>query len=452
MTRKITFLLALFITLFTACKKNDNVTQPIDISFQLAVDPAVISFKLPYQQASVTLINKINNERYTAKPTDKGLVSFEDLAPGTYSLNVSLTLTAAEFTTLSGIYRDKDFLLNHTMDNQSFQSSSNQTIQLTTSEAIGDWVIKQIYYASSDTKNGAVVRDFFYEIYNNATTTRYADSLCIATVFGKRNNNTGDYLLSNLQFDWSKSLNMAVSGDANTEYVYANSIFMIPSDATGRRYPVAPGKSIVIAQTAIDHTKPYTLNSGKTQEIADATLTVDLSKADFEVNLYPYEQKIQPGRTKNASDVDNPSVTDMETIYAIGMRDLILNPQGQESYALFKGSAQTIENIKYYAVPTVRTITANTNLYPQIPVSQILDAVEVAAIIEKDKAPRRLPQRLDAGSASVTGGPYSSQSIVRKTKQVINGRRILMDTNNSNNDFGVLLKADPSKGANSFID
>jgi len=245
---------------------------------------------------------------------------------------------------------------------------------------------------------------------------------------------------------------MPAAINANDDYVYAKAIFMIPSDGTGKKHLVQPGQSLVIAGSGLDHTKPYMLNSGKEQTVVDAGLTVDLSHADFEVYLYPYEQKVEPGRSKFASDVDNPDVRDVETIFATGMRDLILNPQGKESYVLFKSGGKADPNqFPKYANPQIRTVTASTTVYPQIPVSYIVDAVEIAAIIEKDKNPRRLPLKLDVGSVSTTGGPFSSQSVVRKTKTTVSGRRILSDTNNSTTDFGVLQKANPSKTDASFI-
>jgi hypothetical protein len=452
MKSKILYVLIAALAFLQSCEKDANVVQPIDLVYQLDVDPNVVGFDIPYEKAVVVITKKSNNEKYTGKPTSDGTVNFNAISPGVYNVNVSLTLTADEVTTLSGQAASEDLHLNFSGDNLTYYQSSTAQIRLITSKPVGNFVFKQIYYAGSHTTDGAGVRDFFVEIYNNSNETLYADSLCFAVVYGKANNNTGDFLLPNFQFDWTQSLNMNVTGNANTDYIYAKAIFMIPSDGTGKQYPVEPGKSFIIAESALDHTKPYTLNSDKVQEIADATLTVDLSKADFEVYMHPYEQKIQPGRTKFASDVDNPNVKDVETIFATGMRDMILNPQGKESYVLFKLGDIDIANIPSFAQPTVRTISDNTTLYPQIPVNLLVDAVELSSVIEKDKSPRRLQLSEDAGNAEVTGGPFSSQSIVRKTKQVLNGRRILMDTNNSSKDFGVLSRANTSKGAESFID
>lgn len=454
MKNKLTYLFFLFAIVLQSCEKETNIAEPINIEYQLEVDKNVVPFDVPYQKAEIVLTNKTNNEKYTAKASADGKVLINGIIPGAYAVNVSLKLTAAEVTSISGVSTSEDLSLNFSADNQMY-SGSNQstTIRLVTSRPIGNFVFKQIYYAGSNISKGAGIRDMFVEIYNNSSETLYADSLCFVVVYGKTNNSTDGLLLPNLQYDWTKSLNMSVPDDANEDYVYAKAMFMVPSDGTGKKYPIEAGKSFTIAGTAIDHTKPYTLNSDKVQEIEDATLTVDLSKTDFEVYMYPYEQKVQPGRAKFASDIDNPSVSDVETLFATGMRDLILNPQGKDSYLLFKSGGQNDpNNFPKFAAPDDKVVTDKTVYYPQIPLKYALDAVEAGAIIEKDKTPRRLPLAMDAGSVSVTGGPYSSQSVVRKTKQIVNGRRILMDTNNSSQDFGVLTKADPSKGNSSFID
>lgn len=452
MKNKILFLSIISILLFQSCKKDNDIVQPINLIYQLEVDPNVVGFDIPYEKATVVITKKSNNEKYTGEPNSDGKVVFSAISPGVYNVNISLTLSASEVETLSGQATADDLHLNYSGDNLTYYETSSSNIRLITSKPVGNFVFKQIYYAGSNISDGAGIRDFFVEIYNNSNETLYADSLCFAIVYGKTNNNPGPYLLPNLQFDWSQSLDMHVTNNANRDYIYTKAIFMIPSDGSGKKYPIEAGKSFIIAESALDHTKPYTLNSDKVQEINDATLTVDLSKSDFEVYLFPYEQKIQPGRAKFASDVDNPSVTDVETLFATGMRDMILNPQGKESYAIFKLGNLNVNSLPSYAQPTVRTISDNTTLYPQIPVSLLVDAVEISSVIERDKTPRRLQLEEDAGSAAINGGPYSSQSVVRKTKQILNGRRILMDTNNSSKDFGVLNKANPSKGADSFLD
>lgn len=437
----------------SSCKKNKEESQPINLNIQLSVDPTKVWFEVPYEKAEITLINKANNSKYTLKANHQGQIAVESIVPGLYSINVSLKITAAEFTTLTGTARENDYYLNYSLDNQSYFNNSDIKIALINSEVIGGFVIKQVYYAGSNTSTGAITRDQFIEIYNNSSETLYADSLLVGIVFGKNNKTADNYSLANNQYDWSKSIGITYTGNANDNYVYLKAIFMIPSDGSGKKYPVLAGKSIVIAQTAIDHTKPYSTNSGTTQTILNPELTVNLANADFEVWLYPYEQKVQPGRTMFGSDVRNPNVPNMETIFATSMRDMILNPQGKDSYAILKvDKTVDLNNLPAFSIPTVTTVTSSTTLYPQLPAKFILDAVEVEAIISSDQTPRRLPMAYDSGAASITGGPYSSQSIIRKTAKTIGGRRVLQDTNNSRTDFGLLTKANPYKDNASFLD
>src|SRR5690606_15199039 len=162
----------------------------------------------------------------------------------------------------------------------------------------GGFVIKQIYYVGSDTKDGALNRDNFIEIYNNTDETLYADSLLVVLAYGaSRNIKVGEegYYLDNGQFDWSQSVGLNVADNANENYVYAKAVFMIPSDGTGKKYPVLPGKSFVLAGTAVNHAAGYQNNDGNTIGAQKPELTVNLEGADFESWLYPYEQTIQPG-------------------------------------------------------------------------------------------------------------------------------------------------------------
>lgn len=439
--------------LASSCKKNNEESKPVNVKIQLSVDPVKVWFEVPFEKAQITVINKANNSKYDVKANHQGQVNLQNISPGAYSINISIKITADEFFTLTGTHRDSEYYLNYSLDNQAYFNDSDVNIKLINSDVIGGFVIKQIYYAGSNTATGASFRDQFIEIYNNTSETLYADSLVIAFVYGKANKSTDNVSLSNNQYDWSKSAGITFTGNANEDYIYAKALFMIPSDGTGKKYPVLPGKSIVVAQTAVDHTKPYRTNGDKTQDIINPDLTVNLNNADFEVWMYPYEQKVEPGRTMYASDVRNPSVPNMETIFATGMRDMLLTPQGKDSYVILKfDKSINLASLPQVAIPTVTTPTATTTRYPQIPAKYILDAVEIEAVIAADQTPRRLPLRFDSGAASVTGGPYSSQSVVRITQKTVGGRRILQDTNNSRVDFKILNKANPNKDNASFID
>ncbi|WP_293936342.1 DUF4876 domain-containing protein [Sphingobacterium sp. UBA5996] len=444
---------SLILALFGGCKKDIDEVQPINVNVQLSVNPEEVWFEVPYDKAKITLINKGNGSSYKLQADTKGKISLHNIAPGNYSINVSLAISAEEYTKLTGVNRSSIFYLNYALADKALFADEDFNIGLVTSEPVGGFVIKQIYYAGSDTKEGALNRDNFIEIYNNSDETLYADSLLVVLAYGKPNNKTDEYSLSNNQYDWSKSINMAVSDNANEDYVYAKGIFMIPSDGTGKKYPVESGKSIIIAGSALNYAGSYKDNNGNIIGAQKPELTVDLSNADFEAWLYPYEQKIQPGRTIFANDVDNPSVTNVEVFLALSMRDMYFPPQARESFVLMKADGNfDLNNIPSFAIPTIQAVTTSTVRYAQMPARFILDAIEIQEPVVAEQIPRRLPQRFDAGAISVPGGAYSSQSIVRKTEKKIGNRRILKDTNNSSNDFGVLQRANPTKTDASFID
>src|SRR5690606_5340373 len=242
--------------------------------------------------------------------------------------------------------------------------------------------------------------------------------------------------------------------DANQDYVYAHTLFRIPSDGTGKKYPVQPGNSLIIAATAVDHTNSYESNTSTPVTVTNPELTVNLNTADFEVNLIEFLRPTDGSAyTPFRTDVDNINVTNIDVVHVSSGNDLILNALGRDAYFIAdaRSTGVNMESLKNFATPDRREITATTSIYKQIPIRVIVDAVELQHPVAASRVPKRLQTILDAGRTFVPGGQYSSQSLVRKTLKTVNGRRILKDTNNSEVDFGYLEKANTSKSASSFI-
>src|SRR5690606_9274624 len=363
----------------------------------------------------------------------------------------------AKYMELAGYYVEDDVNFSGSNDNMEIFEDKSLALVLQAGKT-GSWVFKQIYYAGSNASTGAVNRDVFVEIYNNSNQILYADSLYFGQVIGKNNNNAGEFYLENNQYDWSKALNMSIESgkDANKDYIYAHTIFRLPSDGTGKKYPVQPGSSIIIAATAVDHTNSYESNtSDRPVTVTNPELTINLNNADFEVNLVEFLRPTDGSAyTPFRTDVDNINVPNVDVIHVSAGNDLVLNALGRDAYFIAdaRSTNVNIEAMKDYAVPDKREITATTPVYKQLPIEIIIDAVELQHPIAASRVPKRLQTILDAGRTFVPGGQYSSQSLVRKTLKTVNGRRILKDTNNSEVDFGYLEKADPSKTGSSFID
>ncbi len=361
-----------------------------------------------------------------------GKVTFHNIIGGAYSVIARRLVQMQEYSSYTGIPVDADVILTDSLINVNFTAEVQTAakIQLRV-KPDGNWIIKQVYYAGSDTLNGAGIRDQFIEIYNNSNTELYADSLCVGLLQGVRSRNVpAEYVLAETgQYDWSKSLNIpaASRNAANTDYVYAHTVFMIPGN--GQQYSVKPGQSVIIAQNAQNHKTGYTGRDGKKIPTKTPGLTVDLSRADFEFF-----------RGIRSSDVDNELVPNVTIIYS-SLPEFEMAPQGLDGVVLFKAPASVTEWARV-PVPTVQALTASTSYQVQIPDNYLIDGIDLQPSVT-NLYPKKLPARLDATYASVPGGVYSSQSLIRKTIKSIGNRRILGNTANSRVNFGYFETAQP---------
>lgn len=422
--------------LFNSCSDDDfgnSAVQPVTFTTKVTFDSDFDASKLPVN-AKTILKNTQTGMIYEAVTNSNGEAVFPQLIPGTYSANVSFSLTPAEFETLFGYDAgtEDNIEFNGSAQNVSVNSSNiSIAIELNSAKIIGGLILKQIYYGGSDIKEGALFRDQFIEIYNNSNEVIYADGLIFGQLFGANTVESQSYSQANGQLDWSKGEGNTKGADANTGYVYVANAVRIPGNGT--TYPVQPGQSITIAQTAINHKGNYTDANGKVIEILKPELTVDLSNADFEVNMTSYLG------SQYSYDIQNPAVPDLDIVWwANGNKDLLLDNLGRQAYILFRADENDINGFGKVKNPSNKT----TYQYLQLPNDFILDAVETTQDMGTKLVPKKLQNKQDAGYAYLTAGSYTSTSIIRKTQKTINGRIILKDTNNSTNDF-VNIKAEP---------
>jgi hypothetical protein len=406
------------------------------------------ALNLPLDKSKVTIFNNTNGQTYTAETNAQGEALFQSIAPGNYSASATLAFTAAAYTQITGIPVFQDIQFNSSKSGTGVTQNTSFEMVFSTGK-IGDLVIKQYYYAGSNTARGATFRDQFVEIFNNSNEVIYLDS----TYVGNTWSNNTKVNLGGLPWDWSKAVGMPANiGDPSKDYVYARYLFMIPG--TGKQYPLNPGESVVLAQTAINHAQVYNDATGAPVSIIDPSLTVDLSNAAFEAYMVEYNraQAEKPEDFKPfKTDLDNPAVPNLQIVAAGTYNDWTFDATGREDLFIFKTNEDP-RKWKAYPDPTVMpgNVKPDTKHYVQVPIKYITDAMEIIPPIPANKIPKRLQDALDAAGTYVTGGQYSSQSLVRKTLKTVNGRRILQDTNNSVNDFFTKTKADPSRGAASF--
>lgn len=441
----------LIVLLATGCKKKDLTPSapPINVIVKMSYDNSSGTYAFPLEGIKVKVTNQMNSVVLEKQTDATGLAIFNSISSGSYNIDASITITKEQYETITGLPLPTDEVtFNASKAGQVLNSTTENTIELKLEfGTIGDWVIKQVYYAGSHTTNGASFRDQFIEIYNNSNKVLYADSLYVAQLFGSNTVSpdltTGNFIndggVLQGQWDWSKSYGNTAGADAATRYVYPRTIFRIPG--TGTQYPVQPGEGLVLAATAVNHKAPYTNAAGVSVNINDPSLTVDLSTANFEF----YLRDAIPNPLD--SDVDNPAVPNMVVVDRIVNRDLILDNPGREALVIFKTNANLTVDFPRLTTPNYKTAadTVGRDRYLQIPNSFIIDAVNIQPPAPASRTPRRLVASLDAGAYNVPAGQYSSQSMIRKTATTVGTRKVLKDTNNSTEDFDYFDRAAPGQ-------
>jgi len=412
--------------------------DPVDILVDGRFYGEEYAEKLPMEKVVLKIFARSGQVVYADSLKADGHFQISGLAPDSYKIQATASFSKEEFNERLG--RNEDFDVNFSSSIQNIEvnetSEKNFALELI-SGSTSSLLIKQIYYAGSHASLGASFRDQFIEIYNNSSETQYADSLYIAEIYGTANSSTTyAYQAVSGQFDWSRSYGMPANINANQDYVYASTVLRIPG--SGIDYPILPGESIIMASTAANHKSPYQGTDGKTISIQDPSLTVDLSQANFETYYAPYLGETRP----LASDIDNPNVPNMIVVRRSGGTDLIMTQTGAQSWAIFRGQGMGDESDwKGYERPYADGRVTLLTTYIQIPNKNVLDAVELQSATQTTY-PKRFTAQLDAGGIFAEGGTRSSNAVIRKTKEIVGGRRVLQDSNNSTEDF-VSRKAEP---------
>lgn len=427
--------------LISSCKKDRTPEiQPVDLGVKVAYNLTTSGYTLPVNGVNVKITNINTGAKQELKTDEKGQIIFKSISAGIYDIDAVYEIDAKTYSELTGSVQENGVTFNASEKSKQIDAKFTGNVELNLiAGKPGDWVIKQVYYAGSDNTEGASFRDQFYEFYNNTDRVLYADSLYFGQLWGRQSLGAeSHYFTASRQYDWSKSAGMP-AGTKNDDYVYLRNLHMIPGN--GKQYPVEPGQSIIVAQTALNHKSPFTDNKGKVVTVRNPALTIDLSIADFEA--YYGDALIAAGKTPFASDVDNPLVPNVEIISYYG-NDMVLDNNGRDSYVIFKvDGTQNVKSWPKYPEPTLKAPASDANRYYQLPVKYIIDAVEAQQNTSEDRFPKKLSPTLDAGFTFVPMGKYTSQSIIRKTAKIVNGRRILKDTNNSTEDFDFFNVAQP---------
>ncbi len=397
--KKILFTLATLLSL-TSCIDYSDATTEITARVQLAM-PA--EFVNGTDLAGHTVTMQQGSTVLTAITDANGIATFAGLIPDVYDISCSWEIDADQYHALTG---DEQVVSGCTVSGSlnSHLIREEQTIALGTNLSINrDIIIGKIYYAGSkDNNNRSYMPGKYIELYNQSDKAVDVSGLYIGLVEAE---STQAFTLENLHEAYADSV------------VLMKQIFRIPADTP---YMVQPGGTVLIVNSAADHRNNNDMEN-------------DLSDADFEA-------KDNSGRTQN-----NPNTPALELIYTMysSISNMNLVQSGPCSVAIF----HTMEDVT--AWPKVYPYGKSAgNQWTLIPVRLIIDAVEVLPNKSTgiDVKTKRLYPTLDAGYTNIESkNGWTGEVVYRRTsdKRGADGHKILVDTNNSSNDFHVSKTVKP---------
>jgi hypothetical protein len=395
--KSIKFLIYFLIFGFLASCQEETIHIPISKIVVTVTMPDGIKPELKFAKRLVTL----RSERmiYTATTDDNGKAEFADIIPDIYNLYASWELSGQEYVQMADtIVENKAALISGIKSKMMVFSEIN--IELNTDLSIKQSLLISKVYASGtrDINNARYEADPYVEIFNNSDEDQYVDGLYLALVEGDS------------PMGFPASLNPAT--------LHARQVYRFPGNGTD--YKILPGKSIIIANSARNHT-------------FIAPTSVDLQNSDFEFKGVKYP--------------NNDNVIGMIQIYTayIAIKEINLQRGGVNSLCLFS----TTDNVANYPLDYIPGKTSG-NMFMRLPNTNVMDGIEILTYKTTgvDINAKRLQHFIDAGymTISATGG-LNHESVERKidTQKSIGGRIYLIDTNNSQNDLINLTDPTPKK-------
>ena len=382
----------------TGCVDFDDATQAVTVKIQVVMPDGFTTADV----ANKTVTLSLSGQDITAQTDANGIVTFQNIVPDNYDISTSWKMTAEEYATLTGRHiENATYTVSGSLNTQMIAASNDSPILLTTMvHKDQSLLIGKIYYeGSKDVNNRNYIAGKYIEIYNNSAETVDAAGLYIALM--------------------ETESTIAYEPGQVPDTVFAKQVFRIP---TTTAVNVAPGGTLLLVSSAIDHTQT--------------------ARNDYERNLLSadFEAKDLQGRTTN--NPDTPALELVFTSYST-LTYLNLVQGGPASVVIFSTDEDVSQWPRVYAYGKTRG-----NLFMKIPTSSVIDAVEVLknrAQTGPDINTKRLFDYMDASytyCSSVSG--YSGEIVCRKTATVtVDGRKVLQDTNNSLNDFTTSTTLNP---------
>ncbi len=387
MKRNIITLLAT-IALFSACVDFDDATQAVSVRVKVLMPSGLENADM----AGHTVTLSLDAQKITATTDAEGIATFQQIVPDVYNISTSWKMSADEYKALTGAdIENSTYTISGSLNSQMLSSSSADVITVSTSiKRDQSIIISKVYYAGSkDVNNRNYLAGKFVELYNNSDQEVDVSGLYLALM--------------------ESESTIAYSPGQVADTIFAKQVFRIP---TTKSTTMAPGGTLLLVNSAIDHTV-----NGENE--------YNLLNADFEA-------KDASGRTTNNADVPALDLA-YSTYTSLSYMNLVQG--GPTSMVIFT----TDEDIDSW--PNVYAFgKTKGSMFKSIPTRCVIDGVEILKNSTQtgvDINTKRLYDYIDAGYAFINAATgYNGEVICRKTESVTSdGRIILVDTNNSLNDF-----------------
>jgi hypothetical protein len=379
-----------------SCSTNDDVTKTLKFDVQVTM-PTGFKSDAYYAEQTVNL-SKGSAVVYTAKTDEKGVAHFENVIPDVYDISTSCEISGDDYVNMAeSDVENRAVLITGSMLQQTVVTED--PISLTTQMSLKQsLLISKIYYAGcKDNLLKSYTADQYIEFFNNSDEDIYVDGLYFALT--------------------ETESTAAFPAISHNDTVYVKQIFQFPG--SGQQYKVAAGGTILVANSAIDHT-------------ASASSSVNLTSATFEA--------------KDPKKVNNPSTPALNLTYTAysGIPSMNLLAGGDATVVLFK----TTEDVSKWETVYKPGATSG-NLYKKVPTKTVIDGLECLknkATTGPDTNSKRLYNYIDAGYQFINAvNGYNSEVVTRAKDKEANGRVYLKDSNNSTNDFTVSATVKPGQ-------
>jgi hypothetical protein len=347
-----------------------------------------------------------DGNKLTATTNAEGIATFTGLIPDVYDISCSWEITNEQYMALTGEQAVTNGCTVSGSLNEQLMSEAQeqQPILLPTHVAVKrDIVIGKIAAAGSkDANNRNYLAGRYVELYNQADNAVDVSGLYIGLL---ETTSPQPYTLDNLHEDYADSV------------VIVKQVFQIPAD---KPYMVAPGGTVLLTNSATDHS--------------------DVNEFEYDLTDADFESKDETGKTMN-----NPAVPALITSFSVFAKNATMNLMqgGPCGIILFR----TTENINDWPHTYDYGKTTGSLFYLCVPKRVILDGVDYLKnkATGVDVSSKRLYADIDAGYTNIEAiSGYTGEVVYRRTASIAaDGHKILMDTNNSLNDFKVSTTIKP---------